>query len=595
MSSKTTWRLFLLAVGLFAYIYFVDTREKKSNARATQLVFGGLQANAIGAVEVHLSNQVVRAEKTNDSWRLTTPLYPAQATPIESFLETLTDLEKKFVISPSEVSAQPGKLKDYGLEPPLLSVSIAIGSNRHHLYLGARTPISDGIYAQMAGSGEVLVTDSAILKAIPTNADQWRSPFLAQLAERQFDHIQIRAAQRVIEFERDATNQVWRISKPTPGRANNERVRQIIQGLNVARVNQFVTDSPGADLERFGLQTPALELSLFLDTNRVSGFEFGASLTNDPGSIYVRRLSAMNIVTTARDLFDLLNLAPTEFRDRQLLSMSRDEFSVIQVNGTNGFTLARTNNQWAITAPAPISTDQDLAKGFISLLLNMDIADFVKDVPTEADLKQFGLTPPQMSIALYGSNTNGASVTNMLLTQLDFGEQKKTDAMIYARRSDEPPVYLTADISMLLPKQSWQLRDRRLFNFAPTNVVAIAFTVGDKSYRIARRATGMWTEQLVENEKIEDFFFRLGRLMTRNWSGKGTQKTRDLGMGESRLRIEVELTPEVSKTPLKVWFGNAAVRNNIYSATILPGDTEPTSFEFPGELYLEMTEGFHLK
>lgn len=594
MSSKTTWRLFLLAAALFAYIFLFEIRQPRNNSRTTQLVFGGLKPTAIGLVEVHLSNQVVRAERTNDVWRLTMPVYPAQGTPIESFLDTLTALEKKFVISPTEVSAQPGKLKDYGLDPPVASVSIAVGSNRNHLYLGARTPIADGIYAQMAGSGEVLVTDSSILKAIPTSPDQWRSPFLAHLAGKAFDHIQIRAAQRLIEFERDPTNQVWRISKPTPGRANNERVLQIIQRLNAARVNQFVTDSLAVDLDRFGLQTPAVELSLSLDTNRVAGFEFGASPTNEPANVYVRRLSATNIVTTGRDLLDALNLAPAEYRDHQLLSAASDQLWIIQVNGTNGFTLARTNNQWAITAPIPIPTDQDLVKGFIRLLLEMDIAEFAKDVPTDADLKQFGLTPPRLSVSLFGQATNTANVTNMLITQLDFGEEKRADAMVYARRSDETPVYLTPDMLRAVPKQSWELRDRRIFSFAPTDVVAITFVANGGEFRMARKGT-IWTDQLVENQMIEDFFFRLGRLFARNWSGKGAEKMRELGMSDSGMRIEVELAPELSKTPLKVWFGKPGVRKTIYAATILPGDTEPTSFEFPGEVYDQMAGGFGLK
>jgi hypothetical protein len=267
---------------------------------------------------------------------------------------------------------------------------------------------------------------------------------------------------------------------------------------------------------------------------------------------------------------------------------------IIQVNGTNGFTLARTNNQWAITAPAPIPTDQDLVKSFIGLLMDMDIAEFAKDVPTDADLKQFGLTPPHFSIGLYGQGTNAASVTNVLLTELDFGEEKRADAMVYARRSDETPVYLTPDMMRAVPKQAWQLRDRRVFNFAPSNVVAITFVANGGELRMTRKGA-TWTDQLVENQMIEDFFFRLGRLFARNWSGKGAEKMRELGMSDSGMRIEVEVTPDISKTPLKVWFGKPGVRNNIYAATILPGDTEPTSFEFPGDLYVQMAKGFGLK
>src|SRR6185436_14421436 len=123
------------------------------------------------------------------------------------------------------------------------------------------------------------------------------------------------------------------ISKPTPARANQQRVRRLLQLLDAAQVKQFVTDSPAADLERFGLQNPELKLAYIQDTNRVASFEFGASPTNDPAGIYVRRSSATNIVTVSRELFDELNQPPKEFRDPQLISIDEKQITQLRING----------------------------------------------------------------------------------------------------------------------------------------------------------------------------------------------------------------------------------------------------------------------
>src|SRR5438067_1746964 len=392
MNSRTTWRLFFAAIALFAFIYFIERQAPQKIVAGKTLNFPKLAANNVTGVEIQTTNMLIKAERTNDTWRLTRPFYPAQSTPIDSFVKNLTSLSKYDVISASEVSAQPGKLKDYGLEPAAAVFTINQGTNRYTLQLGSPTPLRDQLYATVPGSGEVLVTDASILRALPVSVNDWRSPLLLHLEGSRFDHIQIRSGQRVMEFEFDPTNIVWRIGKPTPARANNQRIVELLQQLRAARVKQFVTDSPTADLERYGLQTPALELSFLLDTNRVTALEFGASPTNDPGNVYVRRLSTTNIVLASRELLDALSLPAKAYHDPHLISADPNQLTMIQVKGPNPFTLARqTNGLWAITEPTPIPADTNLVKAFLTNFLEMTIENFAKDVPTDVELNQFGL------------------------------------------------------------------------------------------------------------------------------------------------------------------------------------------------------------
>src|SRR4051812_20644374 len=128
MSSKTTWRLFLSAIALFAFIVFVDRRHGDGKSVGEQAqVFPKLAPATVNGVEIQSTNVTLRAEKTNDTWRLTRPFYPAQSTPIEGFLKTVVSLPKYDVISAQQVAEQQGKLKDFGLDPPLWALTLTQG------------------------------------------------------------------------------------------------------------------------------------------------------------------------------------------------------------------------------------------------------------------------------------------------------------------------------------------------------------------------------------------------------------------------------------------------------------------------------------
>jgi len=593
MNSKSTWRLFFAALAMFGFIWFFEIkRPTPTGPGGATLIFPTVAPGSVTGVEIQTTNFTVRAERTNDTWRLSRPFYPAQSTPIDSFVTAITALPKRDVITASQVSAQPGKFRDFGLDPAAAVLTVNQGTNRYTLQLGAPTALRDQVYAMIPGSGEVLVTDASILRAIPPTVNAWRSPLVFNLRDRAFDHVQIRAGQRVLEFELDTTNLIWRLSKPTPARANDPLIRQLFHQLEAARVKQFVTDSPAADLERYGLQTPQLELSFALDTNRVTAFEFGGSPTNDPTSVYVRRLSTTNIVLADRTLLDALSQPAKAFHDPHLISFSPNQVTVLQVKSATPFTLARqTNGAWMINEPNPMLADAELMGRFLTNFFRLPIESFAKDIPTDAELKEFGLAPARLSYAFYTMRTNTAGVTtNTMLTQVDFGNATP-EALMYARRSDETPVYLTLDITYLLPTAAWRLRDRQIFNFPATNIAAIVLSGGGKTNRTVRTPQGWVAGDLVRNAALEAIVDQLSNLRAYDWIDKGTRQMAALGI-QNGMTLEIEMVPGGPPPPKPIQFGKPGVRDNINAATYLPGDAEPTLFLFPRALYDTLLNAF---
>ena len=136
------------------------------------------------------------------------------------------------------------------------------------------------------------MADADWLKFIPRSAADWRSTALVDAGQNDFDSIVLTNGAKIIELHRDATNHLWRMTRPLQARADNDRITAALQQLQAARVTQFVTDDSNADLTAFGLQPADLDLWLARGTNFAAAIHVGKNPTNDAvaGLCQTRRL-----------------------------------------------------------------------------------------------------------------------------------------------------------------------------------------------------------------------------------------------------------------------------------------------------------------
>ena len=188
--------------------------------------------------------------------------------------------------------------------------------------VGNKTPPGDQVFLRVVGMDGAFVADAGWLKLIPRSANDWRDTALVDAGHGGLDWIVLTNGAKVIELRRDATNHFWRMIRPFPARADTDRITEALQHLQTARVTQFVTDDPKADLTAFGLQPAELDLWLGRGTNFVSAIHVGKSPTNDPTQVFARRESWNAIVTTAREPLLPWRGSVNDFRDSHLLELT---------------------------------------------------------------------------------------------------------------------------------------------------------------------------------------------------------------------------------------------------------------------------------
>ncbi|MGH7976861.1 MAG: DUF4340 domain-containing protein, partial [Limisphaerales bacterium] len=290
MNSKTTGIWFVLAAILFALIFFFQ-RHWNAPAGISENILAGLQPSAVTSVQVIPAGALeIRADRMNGGWFLSKPMvYPAQATAIEALLDALQKLTPSTRLGAAELRGHKNSETEFGFDNPQTTLVIGAGDQTWQLLVGNKTAPGDQVFLRVVGRDGAFVADDGWLKFIPRSVNDWRDTSLVNANEDNFDSIVLTNGAKVIELHRDATNRLWRMTRPLQARANSERITSALQYLQTARAVQFITDDPKADLTAFGLQPANLDLWLGHGTNFVTGIFLGNSPTNDSTLIYAKR------------------------------------------------------------------------------------------------------------------------------------------------------------------------------------------------------------------------------------------------------------------------------------------------------------------
>lgn len=596
MKWRNTWLLVAAAVALLAFIFFYEQHSGPSTppTAGPPRLLPHLKAGAVASVQVRGTNQfVVKAERSGEAWKLTAPLaYPAAPVAVEQLLQALERLAVATRLTPSELSSRGQKPADFGLDAPQTTIVLELTGDRQELQFGARTAAGDQVYVQVVGTPNVDVVDAALLSLLPRSINDWRNLALFELASGGFDRAEVIKPGGGLYLQRDPTNQLWQLSRPRQ-RADQLKIEGLLEKIQQARVAQFVTDSPKADLETLGLQPPQCELVLGRGTNQGQRVQFGKSPANDTTNVYARRLNQTNVVLVAKSLLDMLNTPASEFRDRQVLTLQPASVSLIEVRSDDPFTVRRqTNDTWL--AGETLVADGPLMREWLQRLSQLQVADFVKDVVT--DFSSYGLAPPRRQYILKTTVTNAAGVTNVVLGELQFGTN--ANDRVFVRRADEDSVYAVRTVDFYrMPAAAWQLRDRRVWDFSTNQVSRVTVRQGGRSRVLIRTGDAQWTIApgsvgVINPFAAEEMMFRLGDLHATMWAARGPEYLPRYGFAETNLQIAVELKLGEKAQTLTLDFGGPTPNRLPYAAATVEGQV--WIFEFPAFLFEDLERAFGL-
>jgi hypothetical protein len=589
VNLRSTWTLFVAALGLMALIFFVERPMRKAVKEASEpLVFPGLNPAAVSKIQLHLRDQPdIQLVRAGGDWRLATPIaYPADSARLEKFLAALAALQWQTRLTALDLKDHTNYQAEFGFAAPFASLRVTDAGYERQLLVGSRAAVGDQVFVQVVGGDGCYLAPAALLGLFPPSYHEWRDRRVVNWSPKPGDRIKSRSAAGAFEIELGATNGLWSIVWPLPSRADNAKVAALLAGLDQSRVARFVSENP-ADLDSFGLQSPRLDIWFATGTNYRSGLVVGSSPTNAPGFTYVRRAESSSVFLVAKTNIEPWSVSLTDLRDRHIVDLASNEVSLVEFSAQDVCRVRReSNGQWNMLSPSQFRADPEIIELILSLLDHSEVV-FEKAVVT--DLAAYGLTAPAFRVALW---RDPAARADSLIARVEFGAAKND--RVFVRRSDESAVNsISIEEAMRLPRISWQLRDRRMWNFPAADVLNITITQKGQKLRLVHGGTNDWAvapghQGIVNPYSVEEAVLRLGMLQAVYWVARGDDTADRFGIKETDHAVTLNVKRGTTFREFTIKFGRLSEYGNPFAMVELEG--EPWYFEFPAPLYREFIE-----
>lgn len=175
---------------------------------------------------------------------------------------------------------------------------------------------------------------------------------------------------------------------------------------------------------------------------------------------------------------------PASKQEKLFTGFNLDKVEELTVKATNGDTTALkkgSDGGWQITAPVTDRAAETEVVGLSGSVGQLEVVRVIDEKPT--DLKQYGLDPPRIEIAFVADSGKSKG-------KISIGEKSPTGNGLYARRNDEPRVFLiSAFQETILNRGTFDLRDKLIVHLQRDKVDGVEVTADGKSVAFKKAGT----------------------------------------------------------------------------------------------------------
>lgn len=442
---KTIAVVILLAtVGVYAlYIAHQPALE------ATPKLFT-VASTDIRKIELRAPGRDIVIERAKEGgWRIVQPI---QAKADRVAADGMADAIANVQIT-GKVDEKPSDLAPFGLAQPAVVVTAITKDNKAlpEISVGKDTPVGNSAYIMAADKPGILLVANSFPAEVNKNIDDLRSRILIGFKPEDVRKIVLEGSGKTLELDRQGAQ--WTIVKPQHYPADNAAVRQMLDSLTNAHVDEFADDSP-SDLSKYGLANPSFKAELYGKDNAKESILFGFKQPEaDKSAIYVRRgEGADQPVATVGEY--VLNAADKNFddlRDKTVLVFDQaDVGKVTLAGGPISEALERASGgKWNIAANGKsAAAETPVAESLLDQIHDLKATKISEDPMTNP--KRYGMVTPTLTLTLYARDGKEIGAVRMstiqeTTTAPETAEgqppKPKTQFIGYATISTNPAVY----------------------------------------------------------------------------------------------------------------------------------------------------------
>lgn len=548
MRSKVTVVLLFLNVVLFAYIYYYDlpTLEKTRHLEARKRVLPTEIASMDSFTRTNRAGEVVRLEKRGESWWLTKPYeWPASPDAVQHLHNELQFLEHETSFAVADLGKTGQTLADYGLADPALTLVFTAAGKSYTLKIGDDTKVGNRLYVLSPDGERVHVVGRGLMDSIGLPLADLRNDAIFTIPVFEVRSLNLQAAapsNLKVRLRRDADSR-WAFESPIQARASKTGVEATINALNALAAKNFLS-GPDADLDRTGLASPALRVTLEGNARRETLLLGNA--TADTGVYYAKIEDKPVVFTTpvAIELLNVLRASQETLRDRHVLEFDPSAVTSLTLTapgqpelalrrlepaaatppagaGAAGTAPAKspadaTRETWQVVtripgqAPVTVPGDSTVIGDLLQKIQQLSAREtklpdkpvkygFLSDAPSAADLERYGFNRPEREITLALNTGGGLSGRDPSTLVLQVGVSPDEPGKAFARLTNPPFVYeIVPDILRSAAVEARHYRQRQLRDL-PEGALITTIALTDLS-----TSASLYSQKLKEGERTWD-------------------------------------------------------------------------------------------
>ncbi len=476
MKQKLTTSMLLigaLLIGAFIWFFERDSETSQQQELRNRTVFS-VYPDTIRWIHMERGDLKIECTKTAGSWRMSYPAdAPVNNAVVERMIASMASVERGELIRAETLTARNLTPAEYGFDEPRATITFQNNRGTFTWLIGRDAPLGERLYVMSSESGDIISVPQALLNLVPEDPAWIRDRTLFKSKAAAVRGIDLRRASGFLQL-RQAEENGWMMVQPQTGRANRQRVHDLIEKIVGARIGKFVLDEP-TDLTVYGLGDPGIELTLFTQDENSQTLLIGKTLPEQPEARYAKWSDSPSVFTVPAEWASEFELETTPLRNRQIVDEQLNQITRVMItSGEEQIDLLRTNDVWQIMRPARWDAEASSVRTVLETLSGSIITEFVNN-PNTAQTERIQNAPWTITYT-----ANGKTHT------LTIGRPEEDDRIL-VRRDDETSLYL-ADQTLFDSSFADPLfyRSRTVLKIDPVEIKTITLKTGEEEFRVEK-------------------------------------------------------------------------------------------------------------
>ena len=543
------WLNILAALLAVACLYDYLLSPADHNLNKAERLFPKLDKDIINSFTVIRGKNKIIATKNNSQWRVGNPDYPAHPERIKRLAKLLAELRVSQHITEADWT-ETGNEETFGLiDSTKALVRWQIGEKEQSIEVGALALFGRQTYVRLPGTRDVILVDSDLANWVPRTSNDWRD--LRLIPENlDFDSLRFWGQSRTVQLLKES-NKTWRMKEPIETETDQSIILQIINRMQLSRIIEIAPEEPTKS-------EPDATVRLAKNGKTLVELSFRKTEDSEDNKIWVDHSGRGNVAIEDDGLLTLLRLPHDQFRNQAIFRRPLDEVTSFSVEAINKFSVNKQiDGSWQVTGSKKFTADTMLVNNMLSNIRNGQIIGFVKDNATNNDFKKNGLEKPWLNLSIDGKSSS----EGIWKKSISFGTFD--NKQVIARLNSEPTIVsLPRAQAILLPKEEFKLRQRRLWTFATNQVAAVTITLKNKPTHMLRMPNATWRSNdnkaldQIQSAMLEETIYRMGIISAIEWIGEGNAAVKAAGIENGAGQIIALVDTSNGQKNFTLAFGN---------------------------------------